>query len=291
MINDKKNNRPFLAVPNEIMNNSKHTLHRELINFDTNIELKVFIAVLATATTIFKANKQRGTQTFSTVGFLGKNSFLPGTLKLEELEKIINNMTTPFFNTLSFSNKKVEFELSTIYINSTLKSGFSKVDLMSLKSIKDLKTTRLAILTTTCPKSKKTNKRYLNLHYLLDILEINDNLIRTGRIREIKKSFKNLKDLGILTSSVYKYPKKKSDKKLSEHYKFHFELNDKDKNVIKEVEPKIKPNTDTIEEVKKEREQDIDKAFNVDDLDALLENIKEPVSVKNNDDELYDIPF
>jgi len=270
MINDK-NNKPFLSVPNEIMN-TKHKLHKELINFETNIELKVFIAVLATATTIFKANKKAGIQTFSTVGFLAKNSFLPGTLKLSELEKIINNMNTPFFNVLSFSNKQVEFELSDIYIKSTLKRGFSKIDLMSLKSIKDLKTTRLAILTTTCPKSPKTKTKYLNLNYLFDILEVNKNLIRTGRIREIKKSFKNLEKLGILTSWKYKYPKKKSDKVLSEHYKFHFELNEKDTSNPEEVKLEIKENSINIKEDSETLKDSIDEKFNEDfDLDELLE--------------------
>jgi hypothetical protein len=222
MKNNEENN-PFLAVPNDIMN-TKHILHSELINFDRNIELKVFITVLATATKIFKANKKNGKQTFSTIGLLGDDSVLPGSLKLAQFKKIINDMNSPFFEHLVFENKQIEFQLSDTYIRSTLKRGFSKVDLMTLKSLQDVKTTKLAILTMICPssKTKDNNKKYLNLNYLLKILDVSKNMDRTDQIRAIKNPFKTLEKLNLLTWK-YIYPKKKSDKKLPEHYKFHFE--------------------------------------------------------------------
>jgi len=248
MKNNKENNKennPFLAVPHDIMK-TKHPLHSELINFDRNIELKVFITVLATATKIFKANKKNGKQTFSTIGLLGDDSVLPGSLKLAQFKKIINDMNSPFFEHLVFENKQIEFQLSNTYIRSTLKRGFSKVDLMTLKSLQDVKTTKLAILTMICPSSKikDNNKKYLNLNYLLKILDVSKNMDRTDQIRAIKNPFKTLEKLNLLTWK-YIYPKKKSDKKLPEHYKFHFE----------EVSLKTVEEIETVKEIEVEVEE------------------------------------
>lgn len=186
-----KNEEIFLRLPNEIMS-VKHQLHYELFNFDTNKELKVFVAILAYATTIFLKNNKKGKQTFSTVGFLADNRFLPNTIKYPELEKIINNFKTPFFDILFIENKQVSFKLSDVYISSTLKKGFQKINLMSLKSTLSLKATKLAILTTIKPNA------YLGLNYLFKVLKVNPNLRRVDRIREIKTAFKSLVKLGLI---------------------------------------------------------------------------------------------
>jgi len=269
------NQKYFMAVPNEIMN-TKHPLHYELLNFDTNIELKVFIAVLAKATMIFKANKNKGIQTFSTVGFLGDNSFLPKSINLKKLTSIIQNMETPFFDTLTINHKTVSFELSNDYKKSTIKKGFSKVNLMSLKSLRFLKITKLAILTEINPKG------YLPLNYLLKVLNVNPKISRTGRIREIKQAFKSLEELGLLNWN-YKHPVNKNAEEVPEDYKFHYET----------INIETEKTAETVRDDDPELKQTIDEVFNTEDfdLDELLAELKEPVADKKNDDELYDIPF
>jgi len=272
------NNKVFLAVPNEIMS-TKHDLHKHLLDFDSNIELKIFLALLAKASMIYKSNKPKGIQTFSIKGFLSNNSFIPRkSLTKEILADIINEMTNPFFEVLFLDKDLVSYKLSTKYTK-TLKSGFQKVNLMSLKSHKDLKMTKLAILTAMKPNG------YLNLNYVLECLKVNKKLERTEQILQVKKAFRKLKKLGLLDWE-YIYPVNKNVKVLPEHYKFHYKATIKDNDTIKE-------NESTLKEVKNDIMKNIDKTFNEEefDLDTLLAELKEPVAEKKNDDELYDIPF
>jgi hypothetical protein len=210
-----ENNKIFLRLPNAIMS-TKHNLHRELFNFNTSMEQKVFMAVLAYASAIFVKNKMKGIQHFSTVGFLADNRFLPTSLVYSKLEEIINNMNNPFFDTLSIKDKKVSFEFSKRYKREVIKKGFQQVNLMSLKSCITLRATQVAIMTMMKPNA------YLNLNYLLDVLNINKNLKRTGRIREVKNVFKSLETLDLISEWEYKHPATKSAEVLPEHYKFHY---------------------------------------------------------------------
>lgn len=272
------NSKVFLAVPNEIMN-TKHDLHKHLLNFDSNIELKIFLAILAKASMIYKSNKPKGIKTFSIKGFLSNNSFIPRkSLTKEVLAEIINKMTNPFFEVLSLDGDILSYKLSTKYTK-TLKSGFQQVNLMSLKSHKDLKTTKLAVLTAIHPNG------YLNLNYVLECLKVNKKLERTDQILQVKKAFRKLKKLGLLDWE-YIYPVNKNVKLSPDDYKFHYKATIKNNETIKE-------SVSTLKDVKKEMEQSVDETFNEEDfdLDALLADIKEPVSSKNNDGELYDIPF
>jgi len=223
-------------------------LHYELLNFDENIELKVFIAVLTKATMIFKVNKNKDIQTFSTVGLLGDNSFLPKSINLKKLTSIIQNMENQSFDTLTINLKTVSFELSNVYKKATIKNGFSKVNLMSLKSLRFLKITKLAILTEINPKG------YLPLNYLLKVLNVNQKLSRTGRIREIKQAFKSLEELGLLDWE-YIYPVNKNVKISPDDYKFHYKATIKNNDTIKEDES-------TLKEVKNDIMENIDKTFN-----------------------------
>jgi hypothetical protein len=150
---------------------------------------------------------------------------------------------------------------------------------MSLKSHKDLKTTKLAVLTAIHPNG------YLNLNYVLECLKVNKELERTDQILQVKKAFRKLKKLGLLDWE-YIYPVNKNVKLSPDDYKFHYKATIKNNETIKE-------SVSTLKDVKKEMEQSVDETFNEEDfdLDALLADIKEPVSTKNNDGELYDIPF
>lgn len=291
-------NKIFLRLPNTIMS-AKHNLHRELFNFETSMEQKVFIAVLAYSSAIFVKNKMKGIQHFSTVGFLADNRFLPTSLVYSKLEEIINNMNNPFFDTLSIKDKKVSFEFSKRYKKEVIKSGFQQINLMSLKPCITVRTTQVAIMTMMKPNA------YLNLNYLLDVLKINKGIKRTSRIREIKRVFKSLKEQGIVSEWVYLYPETKSAEVLPKHYKFHY----KNTPVKSEEEPKelivpepepekelVLPFTDykeqTVEENLKEREKYNkhiknlekigveDKKFMIDGLD------REPISPMGHTDYL-----
>jgi hypothetical protein len=280
------NQKYFMAVPNDIMN-TKHPLHYELLNFDTNIELKLFIALLAKSTMIYKANKQKGIQTFSIQGILGKDSFIPRSKSVnhDKLLEIVNNLNTPFFNVLVLDDKTVSFELSAKYIR-TLKSGFTNLNLMDLKKHKDIKTTKLAILTTIYPSTTKNPKPYFSLNYLLKYLAINKNLPRTEKIRQIKKAFSKLENIEF----EYKHPVNQNVETMPEHYKFFYET------PLKYI--KTKENQDN-DKSKKQMLDEIDETFNTDNLDLGDDVNNKKVDLKNiylnintdNEDDLYEIPF
>jgi hypothetical protein len=286
-----KNNKYFMAVPNDIMS-TKHPLHYELLNFDTNIKLKLFIAILAKSTMIYKNNKnKKGIQTFSIKGFLSDNSFIPRkSLNQDKLLEIINGFNSPFFNFLLLADKQIEFELSAKYIK-TLNSGFTNLNLMGLKKHKDLKTTKLAILTTIYPSTTKNPKPYFSLNYLFKYLCITKKLERFEKIRQIKKAFSKLDNIKF----EYKHPVNKNAEELPEHYKFHYEtINIKIVNA-----DKIIKHTDSIKEswelseketndieIKILVEKEIDKTFDVSDLDELLKEHQDPISVVGHSDYL-----
>lgn len=279
------NQKYFMAVPNDIMN-TKHPLHYELLNFDTNIELKIFIAILAKSTMIYKTNKKKGIQTFSIKGFLSDNSFIPRkSLNQDKLLEIINNFNNKFFNVLLLKNKQIEFELSSQYIK-TLKSGFTNINLMDLKKYKDIKTTKLAILTTIYPSTSKNPKPYFSLNYLFKYLAINKNLKRFEKIRQIKKAFSKLDNIEF----EYKHPVNQNAEELPEHYKFHYQT------PIKDI--KTKENQDNNKSQKQILDE-IDETFNTDDLDLDDDVNNKKVDLKkiylnintDNEDDLYEIPF
>jgi len=261
-----------MAVPNDIMN-TKHPLHYELLNFDTNIKLKIFIAVLAKSTMIYKKNKKKGIQTFSIKGFLSDNSFIPRkSLNQIKLLEIINDFNSPFFDVLTLNDKEVSFELSARYIK-TLKSGFTNLNLMELKKHKDLKTTKLAILTSIYPSTSKNPKPYFSLNYLLKYLDVTKKLPRTAKIKQIKQAFSKLENVKF----EYKHPISKSAEELSEHYKFHYEtINievEKTDKIIEKTEQKIND-----VETKKVSDTEIDKIFDASDLDQILKEHQEPIT-------------
>lgn len=260
------NSKVFLAIPNEIMN-TKHDLHKHLLNFDSNIELKIFLAILAKASMLYKSNKPKGIQTFSIKGFLSNNSFIPRkSLTKEKLTDIINKMNSSFFKVLFLRDDLLSYQLSAKYTN-TFKSGFQKVNLMSLKSHKDVKTTKLAVLTAIHPSG------YLNLNYVLERLKVNKKIPRTAQILQVKKAFSKLENIEF----EYKYPVNKNVKELPEHYKFHYKTISKD-NTIKEDKCIIKEVSNIF------NEEDFD-------LDALLADIREPVSNEKDLEKENEIPF
>lgn len=284
-----ENNKIFLRLPNEIMN-TKHNLHRELFNFNTSMEQKVFMAVLAYSSAIFVKNKMKGIQHFSTVGFLADNRFLPASLVYSKLEEIINNMNNPFFDTLSIKDKKVSFEFSKRYKREVIKKGFQQINLMSLKSCITLRATQVAIMTMMKPNA------YLNLNYLLDVLNINKNLKRTGRIREIKNVFKSLEILGLISEWEYKHPATKSAEVLPEHYKFHYKntpvKSSKEVDNVQEQADDTKNKTMTVEESIKKRNDYYEhteklKKIGVEDRQFMINGLdREPISVVGHTDYL-----
>lgn len=126
-------------------------------------------------------------------------------------------MRSPFFDHLQIEQKTISFKLSDLYEKSTLKRGFTKIDLKEFKKQRDLRTTKLSILTTAKPNG------YLSLNYLLKALNINKKISRSEQIREIKRAFNKLKNI----KYVYKYPANPNAEQLAEHYKFHYKTVDR----------------------------------------------------------------
>ncbi|MGG5571401.1 hypothetical protein [Vibrio diazotrophicus] len=248
------NNNQFLALPNEIMNRD-NPLHYELFNFNNNIDFKVFLMVLSISTMMYKDNGLKK-QSFSINGLLSRNSYLPRSkLNFEKLESIINEFgESPFFkkicvtkslmnpktenglkneediikHTLTNSLKKVvELELSDEYIKTlnNKKSGFNKVRLDELKSCRDVKATKLKVITLMKPTG------YLHLNYLLKVLSIKNNLNRSDKIRQIRRAFN-----GIKLEFEYKHPKNQNDEIKPEHFRFYYDSTQKTENDLKNEE-------------------------------------------------------
>ena len=91
------------------------------------------------------------------------------------------------------------------------KSGFNKLELKTLKSIKDIRTTKLAMILAMKPKG------YLDVNYLFKVLDLYKIERRDRRIFKIKQAFKSLN-----IDVEYKYPKNKNSPVLEEHYKFYY---------------------------------------------------------------------
>jgi hypothetical protein len=185
-------------------------------------------------------------------------------------------MNTPFFDSLSFSNKIVEFKLSDLYMKSALKRQFIKIDLMSLRSLTSLNTTKLVILTSLYPLSEKTPVRFIYLNFLLDIFNISKNMTRKDQIRAVKDVFKTLKKLELLEWD-YIYPKKANDDKTLKAYSFIYsaftpEIKE-DNEITKEVKPELEENNMNIKEDTETLKDSIDENFSIEDfdLDELLE--------------------
>lgn len=257
----------FFTGPHEVMNRNNE-LHYELFNFDTNIEMKVFMAILATTTMLYRTNKTEKTQRFILDGYLSNDSFLPRTsLNFKKLEKIINSFNSPFFEELFAVNKEVYFTLSKKYIEMLNNSGFNKIDLQSLKSIRDVRATKLAILTQFKPNG------YFDLNYLFKVLDLNDIKRRNDRIAKIKKAFKNI-DIEV----TYKHPLNQNSKRENDHYKFFYKTEDK------EIEDDIFFADIDLDygELKEDANDEIDKIFNTDDLDLDFELFEKEEYEKKN---------
>lgn len=248
------NNNQFLALPNDIMNRD-NLLHYELFNFNNNIDFKVFLMVLSISTMMYKDNGLKK-QSFSINGFLSRNSYLPRSkLNFEKLETIINGFGTSLFfkkirveksllntkeNNIKESveekikhaltnslNKIIELELSDEYVKSlnNKKGGFNKVRLDELKTCRDIKATKLKIITLMKPTG------YLHLNYLLKVLSIKDNLNRSDKIRQIRRAFN-----GINLEFKYKHPKNQNDEVKPEHFKFYYDAKQKTEYDLKNEE-------------------------------------------------------
>ncbi|REG84399.1 hypothetical protein [Marinomonas pollencensis] len=203
----------FLPLTKEIMK-PKNELHKYLFDFEDNVKFKVFLAILSISTIIYRKNKVDYIQTFTIDGLLGKNSFLPrsGKLTFNTIEEIINSLESPFFDTISVNNKLVSFKLSYQYIREMRKNtGFNKIELKKLKSCRDIKATKLALII------ENHKKGYLHLNYLLDVLKVPEKKQRKERIRQIKNAFKSIN-----VDFEYKYPVNQNAEVLEEHYKFHY---------------------------------------------------------------------
>ncbi len=248
------NNNQFLALPNEIMK-SDNPLHYEFFNFNNNIDFKVFLMILSISTMLYKDNGFKK-QTFTLNGLLSRDTYLPRSkLNFEKLESIINNLKlSPFFKSIIVNksllnpinnteeheeeaikysltnslNKYVELELSDEYLNliNNKNNGFNKIKLEELKSCREVKATKLKVITMMKPKG------YLHLNYLLKVLSINCNLNRTDKIRQIKRAFN-----GINIEFEYKHPKRDKKKEMKpEYYKFHYNtLITKNKNILDDI--------------------------------------------------------
>ena len=201
----------YLTIPHELMNR-KNPLHYALFNFDNNAEMKLFITILAYSTMIYRSTKKPVNHHFKLKGFLGNNSILNRRdLTNKKINLFIQKLDSTFFEEIKVEANEVIFKFSNQY-KRAIKSGFNKIDLDTLKSIKDVRATKLSILT-----QMKTDG-YLDLYYLFKVLDLNEIKRRDHKVAKIKSAFSKLKNV----EYTYKHPKNQNAEKLDEHYKFHY---------------------------------------------------------------------
>ncbi|MGR6778516.1 hypothetical protein ACU5B6_13095 [Moritella viscosa] len=201
----------YLTIPHELMNR-KNPLHYALFNFDNNSEMKLFITILAYSTMIYRSTKKTENHHFKLKGFLGNDSVLNRRdLTHKKINLFIQKLDSSFFEEIKVEANEVIFKFSRQY-KKAIKSGFNKIDLNTLKSIKDVRATKLTILT-----QMKTDG-YFDLYYLFKVLELNEIKRRDHKIAKIKSAFSKLKNI----EYSYKHPKNQNAEKLDDHYKFHY---------------------------------------------------------------------
>lgn len=207
----------YFTIARELMNR-ENKLHYELFNFNYNHDIKLFVAILSNATMIYKNNKTKESYlSFSLKNFFAGDSYLcRATLSFVYIEKFLraNEITmSNFFDFIDYDleNKTISFTFTDLYIKTMKKSGFNKLELKTLKSIKDIRTTKLAMILAMKPKG------YLDVNYLFKVLDLYKIERRDRRIFKIKQAFKSLN-----VDIEYKYPKNKNSPVLEEHYKFYY---------------------------------------------------------------------
>ena len=207
----------YFTIARELMNRD-NKLHYELFDFKQNHDIKLFVAILSNATMIYKNNKtDENYLTFSLKNFFASDSYLcRATLSFIYIEKFLRTneiIMSKFFDFIDYDleNKTISFTFTENYIKTMKKSGFNKLELKTLKSIKDIRTTKLAMILSMKPKG------YLDVNYLFKVLDLYKIERRDRRIFKIKQAFKSLN-----VDVEYKYPKNKNSPVLEEHYKFYY---------------------------------------------------------------------
>ncbi|MCG9613090.1 hypothetical protein L1D41_25970 [Vibrio harveyi] len=201
----------YLTIPNEIMNR-KNPLHYALFDFKNNVEFKLFVTILAYSTMIYRTTKKESEHYFSVKGFLGENSIITrNNMTAKKIIIFVNKLQSPFFDNIEVIANEIHFKLSSKYKKDLRNNGFEKINLIDLKSIADIRSSKLSVLT----EIKKEG--YFDYYYLCKVLDLNGIKRRDNRIAKIKKAFKNIE-----VEFEYKHPKNQNEKREEEHYKFFY---------------------------------------------------------------------
>ncbi|MGF1747104.1 hypothetical protein, partial [Vibrio minamisatsumaniensis] len=176
----------YLTIPHEIMNR-KNPLHYALFDYKNNSEMKLFITILAYATMIYRNTKKEADHNFNIKGLLGESSILNRRdLSVSKIISFINELKSPFFHEIKTLGNEIHFKLSKQYKRNVKDSGFNRLEISDLKTISDVRTVKLFILTKIKPSG------YFDLHYLFKVLDLNTIKRRDNKIAKIKKSFKSI---------------------------------------------------------------------------------------------------
>lgn len=213
----------YLTIPHEIMNR-KNPLHYALFEYKNNSEMKLFITILAYSTMIYRNTKKEADHNFNIKGLLGESSILNRRdLSVSKIRSFINELKSPFFHEIKTLGNEIHFKLSKQYKKNIKDSGFNKLEISDLKTISDVRTVKLFILTKIKPSG------YLDLHYLFKVLDLNTIKRRDNKIAKIKKSFKSIN-----VEAEYKHPANQNQKATEEHYKFYYDTKESELNEILE---------------------------------------------------------
>ena len=269
----QKNTDQYLALPLSLMTPKYNKdLHYNLFSIEDTLEYKLFLAILAKSTMIYKNTNLEKIQTFSMSGMLGRNSYLPtAKLTFEKIENFVNNLNSLFFDELIFNNKSntISFKLSDEYKSAIMSRSFRKIDLRDLKRHKNVKSVKLDILTKM--NNKKTDeKSYFNYYYLTNVLCIdNKKTSRKETIRQIKTAFKNI---GI--TPEYRHPRTFNSERREDDYRFYFN-NFSDQVEEEKVEKQIK---------KEEVNILVDNAFDLDNFNIKDFDVEEEKTISTIED-------
>ncbi|WP_341852400.1 hypothetical protein [Vibrio vulnificus] len=239
----------YLTIPNEIMNR-KNPLHYALFDFKNNAEFKLFITILAYSTMIYRTTKKESEHYFSVKGFLGENSIITrNNMTAKKIIIFVNKLESPFFENIEVIASEIHFKLSSKYKKDLKSNGFEKINMIDLKPISDIRSSKLLVLT----EIKKEG--YFDYYYLCKVLDLNGIKRRDNKIAKIKKAFKNIE-----VEFEYKHPKNQNEKREEEHYKFFY--------------GKINLDSDNDKEIDIFSDRHINEVFSIDhfDLDEIVDN-------------------
>ncbi len=247
----------YITIPKQLIQ-EKDTLHYKLFDFSEINQFKLFLFILAKATMMYKANKMECIQHFEVRDILKDNSVISRkSVTYERIETFVDGLNTPFFETISYQDKKIFFRFSDTYLELMKESkGGYQIDFNELIGIRNIRAAKLKCLIFLYKTSG-----FFHLYYLFKILDLNKISRRDRKINKIKHCFDSL-----AIRFDYKYPVNQYVKRKEQDYRFYYYIEDQEQS---------------------SNEDDwIDRVFNSDDINLADDNTNNDLFISSSNLEM-----